>query len=83
VRGAIENQVKSKMAVTAETKAFVDAASTKGVKQIIRAIARDPDKAEALGEKLGQEIAAALIAKYGKRWIKDTVKGANAVLDSI
>ena len=71
------------MAVTADTRGFADATTRRLLKQAIRTLAKDPGKAEALGEKLGQQVAAAWVAKYGKQVLGQTVKGARAVLDSI
>ncbi len=83
MRNAIEHQVKAKMAVTADTREYADAATKRLLKQMIRTVAKDPSKAEALGEKLGQTVAAGWVKKHGKAVLGDTVRGARAVLDSI
>ena len=83
MRSAIENQVKAKMAVTAETREFSDAATKRLLMKAIRALARNPGAAETIGEKLGQEVAAAWVRKNGSKVLSETVRGARSVLDSI
>ena len=83
MRGAIERQVKDKMAVTADTREFVDAVAPKGIKQAIPAAVANPDSADVIFEQVAQQMAALFVQKFGKRLVKDTVKGARAVLDSI
>ena len=83
MRSAIENQVRAKMAVTADTREFADATTRRLLKQAIRTLASNPESAETIGEKLGQQVAAAWVKKYGKQVLGQTVKGARAVLDSI
>ncbi len=83
MRGAIEHQVRAKMRVTADTREYADTATKRMLKKAIRTLARHPDKAEAVGEHIGQQVAAGWVEKYGKKVLKETVKGADAVLDSI
>ncbi len=83
MRSAIEAQVRAKMRVTAATREFADTATKRLLKQAIRKLAKDPASAEAVGERIGQEVAAAWVRKHGKSVTKETVSGARKVLDSI